>query len=90
MSAMSDISFEEEKAYSAAPQYTGSSSGFVAYVKKFGFAKTDKEAEVVLLSAAVGALMVAAIIAWVAFGESTKPVELPPVPPGVPARPSAL
>jgi len=87
---MSDVLFEEEKSYSTPPQHVGNTSVFVTYAKKFGFAKTDKEAEMVLLGLALAAVVLGGIIALVSFGGSDKPVELPPEPLSIEARPPTI
>lgn len=79
---MADVSFEEERTYAAPPVAVGSSGGLFSLLKKLGIAKTDKEAEYVLLGLAGLAVVVAIIVAIVAFGGGNEPVEMPPVPPG--------
>lgn len=78
---MPDVSFEEPIA-GAPVASISTSGGFQGLLKKYGIAKNDKEAELVLLGLAGLALITAVVVAGLAFGGSSEPVELPPVPPG--------
>ena len=79
---MANVSFEEERTYAARPAVSVTSEGLSGLMKKLGLAKTDKEAEYILLGLAVVAVVTAIIVAIMAFGGGSTPAEMPPVPPG--------
>lgn len=79
---MADVSFDEEKAYAVRSVPAGSSTNLLGTLKKLGVAKTDTEAQYILLGLAGVTVVAAIIVAVVAFGGSSKPVDLPPVPAG--------
>lgn len=78
---MGEISFDEETVL--APVYaTKRREGLVGLVKKVGLAKTDKDAERILIGTLVVSACLAALILFSVYAVERKPPPLPPVPLG--------